>query len=43
MKTINKLFVISSISLLIMSCSSDDDDTVQEAQNVFEKLQGNTY
>jgi hypothetical protein len=43
MKTINKLFAIVTISLFIMSCSSDDDDTTQETQNVFEKLQGNTY
>ena len=43
MKTIHKLFVIGAISLLIMSCSSDDDDTTQETQNTFEKLQGNTY
>jgi len=42
MKTINKLLAISAISLFIMSCSSDDD-TAQEPQNVFEKLQGNTY
>ena len=43
MKTINKLFAIGAISLFIMSCSSDDDDTTQETQNTFEKLQGNTY
>ena len=43
MKTINKLLAIGVISLFIMSCSSDDDDTAQEPQNVFEKLQGNTY
>lgn len=43
MKTINKLLLITSISLFIMSCSSEDDDVTQEPQNVFEKVQGNTY
>ena len=43
MKTINKLFAIGAISLFIMSCSSEDDDVTQEPQNVFEKVQGNTY
>ena len=43
MKTINKLLLITAISLFIMSCSSEDDDATQEPQNVFERLQGNTY
>lgn len=43
MKTINKLLLITVISLFTMSCSSEDDDATQEPQNVFERLQGNTY
>jgi hypothetical protein len=47
MKILNKILAIPLFIFLLISCSSDDEETTDQTpdpvQNVFERLQGNTY